>query len=269
MILVPQRFYHVLRSLNILYSNFEKKYRNWYLLRIPAGKYKQFENSIVSATERFPIIQSNTKKIDSKVLGSDHKILKKHVITLIYTYICIFHKFWKLKRKKCAKSFQFTVLLHFVYRLRFYTQEIVLYRQDLINRFQRLSLFPNSGNEVGFDLLMWTILHQAHLSPLPISVTPIYWNYDYALRLYPLPHTVRWTKSENYSFITFSKAIQDMEIKYVSNIRLRDSTHWILAFLIERGNSSQSRDYKAVFRILCSLEHGMEWTGKVVVAYLC
>ena len=31
---------------------------------------------------------------------------------------------------------------------------------------------------------------QAHLSPLPLHVVPIYWNYDHVMRLYPLPDLV-------------------------------------------------------------------------------
>jgi hypothetical protein len=38
--------------------------------------------------------------------------------------------------------------------------------------------------------LVTTLLHQAHLSPLPQTIRPIYWNFDHALRLYPLPHAL-------------------------------------------------------------------------------
>ena len=30
-------------------------------------------------------------------------------------------------------------------------------------------------------------MRQAHLAPLPLSVQPVYWEHDYALRLLPLP----------------------------------------------------------------------------------
>ena len=30
-------------------------------------------------------------------------------------------------------------------------------------------------------------MSQAHLCPLPLHVSPVYWAYDYTLRLYPLP----------------------------------------------------------------------------------
>lgn len=38
---------------------------------------------------------------------------------------------------------------------------------------------------------MQTILDQAHLSPLPLNIRPVLWDYDHALRLYPMPTTVR------------------------------------------------------------------------------
>lgn len=38
-----------------------------------------------------------------------------------------------------------------------------------------------------WSLLIAQVLEQAHLGPLPPLVRPVYWNYDHALRLYPLP----------------------------------------------------------------------------------
>ena len=35
-----------------------------------------------------------------------------------------------------------------------------------------------------------TLVCQGHLCPLPLHVAPVYWNYDNALRLYPLPDLV-------------------------------------------------------------------------------
>ena len=35
--------------------------------------------------------------------------------------------------------------------------------------------------------LVKTLLDQSHLCPLPLRVSPVYWKYDHALRLYPLP----------------------------------------------------------------------------------
>lgn len=38
--------------------------------------------------------------------------------------------------------------------------------------------------------LALTLLQQSHLCPLPLVQQPIYWQYDHALHLYPLPHAV-------------------------------------------------------------------------------
>lgn len=35
-----------------------------------------------------------------------------------------------------------------------------------------------------------SLISQAHLCPLPLHVSPIYWAYDNGLRLYPLPDVI-------------------------------------------------------------------------------
>jgi DNA polymerase epsilon subunit 2 len=77
-------------------------------------------------------------------------------------------------------------------RVKFYNQEIVFFRQDLLYRMRRSCLVTPSSEETNdpFKHLVYTITHQSHLCPLPLMVQPIIWNYDHALRLYPTPHTV-------------------------------------------------------------------------------
>ncbi|PIA36125.1 hypothetical protein AQUCO_03400201v1 [Aquilegia coerulea] len=77
-------------------------------------------------------------------------------------------------------------------RIKFYTQEIVFFRQDLLYKMRRLSLIPPSTEKTNdpFQHLVATITHQSHLCPLPLTVQPIIWNYDHCLRLYPTPHTI-------------------------------------------------------------------------------
>ncbi|KAG1334197.1 DNA polymerase epsilon subunit B [Cocos nucifera] len=77
-------------------------------------------------------------------------------------------------------------------RIKFYTQEIVFFRQDLLYRMRRSSLIPPSTEETSdpFEHLVATITHQGHLCPLPLTVQPIIWNYDHCLQLYPTPHTI-------------------------------------------------------------------------------
>uniref|UniRef100_A0A0D9X8Q0 DNA polymerase II subunit 2 n=1 Tax=Leersia perrieri TaxID=77586 RepID=A0A0D9X8Q0_9ORYZ len=88
-------------------------------------------------------------------------------------------------------------------RVKFYTQEIVFFRQDLLYRMRRSCLIPPTTEETSdpFEHLVATITHQSHLCPLPLTVQPIIWNYDHCLRLYPTPHTiVLGDKSEQKAF---------------------------------------------------------------------
>lgn len=79
-------------------------------------------------------------------------------------------------------------------RIRFYDQEIVIFRHDQLNKMKRLSLIDSSLDESqkvsSFQRLSWTVLHQSHLAPLPLPSCPLYWEFDHALRIFPLPHTV-------------------------------------------------------------------------------
>jgi len=113
----------------------------------------------------------------------------------------------------------------FNHRVKFYTQEIVFFRQDQLYNMRRSCLLPPSETEtvdpfqhvihllsmfsalitVAFWFLeklkficcvfklqlVATITHQSHLCPLPLTKQqPIIWNYDHSLHLYPTPHTV-------------------------------------------------------------------------------
>uniref|UniRef100_A0A1J3HY24 DNA polymerase epsilon subunit n=1 Tax=Noccaea caerulescens TaxID=107243 RepID=A0A1J3HY24_NOCCA len=77
-------------------------------------------------------------------------------------------------------------------RVKFYNQEIVFFRQDLLYRMRRSCLISPSTEETDdpFQHLVYTITYQSHLCPLPLMVQPIIWNYDHCLRLYPTPHTI-------------------------------------------------------------------------------
>ncbi|GFS44876.1 DNA polymerase epsilon subunit B2 [Actinidia rufa] len=94
-------------------------------------------------------------------------------------------------------------------RVKFCTQEIVFFRQDLLYRMRRSCLMRPSTEETNdtFEHLVATITHQSHLCPLPLSVQPVIWNYDHCLHLYPAPHTIvlgdkSQQKAFNYTGIT-------------------------------------------------------------------
>ena len=74
-------------------------------------------------------------------------------------------------------------------RLRYFSKEIVLTRQDVVHKLRRHCILkPRSSEWVQHTVK--TILDQGHLSPLPLHASPIYWQFDNALRLYPLPDAV-------------------------------------------------------------------------------
>lgn len=59
--------------------------------------------------------------------------------------------------------------------------------------------FPCFGLGVGLSALLIflfspqfvkTILSQGHLTPLPLYVSPVFWAYDYSLRVYPVPDVI-------------------------------------------------------------------------------
>ncbi|EIW66910.1 hypothetical protein TREMEDRAFT_45435 [Tremella mesenterica DSM 1558] len=81
--------------------------------------------------------------------------------------------------------------VHFVSnpcRIRYFGMELVICREDLMGRMVRNLVGVKDVK--GADMkryLVQTILDQTHLSPLPLSVRPTLWEFDHALRLYPMP----------------------------------------------------------------------------------
>ena len=74
-------------------------------------------------------------------------------------------------------------------RVQFCTQEIVIFREDIVTKMCRNSIyFPETGDIPGH--FAKTITCQAHLAPLPLHTCPVYWDHDRALSLYPLPDLV-------------------------------------------------------------------------------
>ncbi|XP_013387927.1 DNA polymerase epsilon subunit 2 [Lingula anatina] len=74
-------------------------------------------------------------------------------------------------------------------RLQYCTQEIVVFREDIVTKMCRNCVkFPADGDIPTH--FAKTIISQGHLCPLPLHVCPVYWSYDSALRVYPLPDVV-------------------------------------------------------------------------------
>ncbi|ROL51276.1 DNA polymerase epsilon subunit 2 [Anabarilius grahami] len=75
-------------------------------------------------------------------------------------------------------------------RIQYCSQEMVVIREDLVNKMCRNCVrLPSSNLDIPSHFVK-TILSQGHLTPLPLYVCPVYWAYDYALRIYPVPDVI-------------------------------------------------------------------------------
>ena len=74
-------------------------------------------------------------------------------------------------------------------RVRYCTQEIVIFREDIATKMCRNAIhFPETGDVPGH--LAKTLTCQGHLAPLPLHTCPVHWDHDRSLYLYPLPDLV-------------------------------------------------------------------------------
>ncbi|KAL9552178.1 hypothetical protein PS6_004621 [Mucor atramentarius] len=86
-------------------------------------------------------------------------------------------------------------------RIRYCTQDIVIFREDWLQKLWRNTLLSTNLEQDPDPIrhFVHTIVDQGHLSPLPLSIKPVSWAFDNALRLYPLPHAlIIADKCENY-----------------------------------------------------------------------
>ncbi|KAJ8941950.1 hypothetical protein NQ318_013286 [Aromia moschata] len=74
-------------------------------------------------------------------------------------------------------------------RLQYCTREIVLFRADLVPKLLQGTLYKPSKGEIA-HCVKRTVISQGHLSPLPLNALTVHWDFDYCLRLYPLPDLV-------------------------------------------------------------------------------
>jgi DNA polymerase epsilon subunit 2 len=79
-------------------------------------------------------------------------------------------------------------------RIRYGSQEIVIFREDLSKKLRRhtVNVDMQTNENTQADILpeqkaLYTVMGQAHLCPLQQDVRPVYYQYDHALRLFPLP----------------------------------------------------------------------------------
>ncbi|KAI8854822.1 DNA polymerase alpha/epsilon subunit B-domain-containing protein [Chytridium lagenaria] len=77
-------------------------------------------------------------------------------------------------------------------RIRYCMQEMVIFRENMMSKMRRNTILsPDMAQEPDMAKhLIKTICDQSFLTPLPISTSPIYWNFAHAMTLYPLPHSL-------------------------------------------------------------------------------
>lgn len=119
-------------------------------------------------------------------------------------------------------------------RIQFCTQEIVVFCDDIMSKLCRNCVkFPTDATNLSTQFVQ-TLLSQAHLCPLPLHVRPVYWHYDHALRLYPLPDLVvlgdkcdPFTETQNGCTITnvgsFVKSKFEFKVYVPSSNTIEDS----------------------------------------------
>uniref|UniRef100_A0A673JCV8 DNA polymerase II subunit 2 n=1 Tax=Sinocyclocheilus rhinocerous TaxID=307959 RepID=A0A673JCV8_9TELE len=85
---------------------------------------------------------------------------------------------------------RYNVRMWVVFRIQYCSQEMVVIREDLVNKMCRNCVrLPSSNLDIPSHFVK-TILSQGHVTPLPLYVCPVHWPYDYALRVYPVPDVI-------------------------------------------------------------------------------
>jgi DNA polymerase epsilon subunit 2 len=74
-------------------------------------------------------------------------------------------------------------------RIQYCTQEIVVFREDVITKMCRNAVYFDASQDIS-EHVARTLCCQGHLAPLPLHTAPIYWDFDRSLSLYPLPDLV-------------------------------------------------------------------------------
>ena len=82
-------------------------------------------------------------------------------------------------------------------KIRYFSQDLVFFRDDLQAKMRRNCLIPPDDDKLTdkqewpvFQHLVATLVQQAHLCPLPLTQSPIYWEFDHSLWLYPAPNFI-------------------------------------------------------------------------------
>lgn len=92
-------------------------------------------------------------------------------------------------------------------RIQYCTKEIVILREDILTKMCRNTLhFPSQGSI--YDHYAKSIICQSHLTPMDLSLVPIYWKYNHALQIYPTPDLIVAADK----FVAYETAYSDCHI---------------------------------------------------------
>ncbi|EFA76354.1 putative DNA polymerase epsilon subunit B [Heterostelium album PN500] len=144
-------------------------------------KLKTYFDQLASLIQKYPTVQSKSKFIfipgPTDPTGSLLNILPKFPIP--DTFVRNF-------KNKISNAIFTTNPC----RIRYCSQEIVIFRDDIVNRMRRHCIKEPSNQLDITQHLLENICSNSHLCNLPLEIRPIYWNFDHALSLYPLPNVL-------------------------------------------------------------------------------
>ncbi|CAN8068146.1 unnamed protein product [Agarophyton chilense] len=94
-------------------------------------------------------------------------------------------------------------------RIRFITQEIVILRDDLMQKMVRHCAVKPDLTEAGLmhAHLVKTVSDQSYLTPLPLSARPVLWAHDHGLWLYPTPHVLVLADKVDSYICTYERSL--------------------------------------------------------------
>uniref|UniRef100_A0A668T408 DNA polymerase II subunit 2 n=1 Tax=Oreochromis aureus TaxID=47969 RepID=A0A668T408_OREAU len=126
-------------------------------------------------------------------------------------------------------------------RIQYCSQELIIIREDLVNKMCRNCVrLPNNNLDIPNHFVR-TILSQGHLTPLPLYVSPVFWAYDFSLRVYPVPDVIVFADKYDPFSITntdclcvnpgsFPKSGFSFKVYYPSNRTVEDRWGLVLKF---------------------------------------
>ena len=74
-------------------------------------------------------------------------------------------------------------------RIRYYSQVITVFREDLVHKLRRNCVLPTNlvDTKLLHEHVVKTLVDQSHLLPIPLTAQPVYWAHASALNLFPSP----------------------------------------------------------------------------------